>query len=70
MKRNVGSSDRLFRALGALALLTCSVMAPLPLLVRVGMFGALGAYLMFTALAGTCFGYAIMGKSSCPTEPR
>lgn len=69
MKRNVGNWDRIVRGLGALAMLTCSVMAPLPLLVRVIVFGAGGAYMLFTALAGTCLGYRIMGRSTCPLEP-
>jgi hypothetical protein len=68
MKRNVGNWDRIFRGLGALGMLTCSVMAPLPLAVRVGAFGASGVYLLFTALAGTCLGYRLMGRSTCPTE--
>ncbi len=70
MKRNVGSLDRWFRGLGALAMLTCAVMAPLPLLVRIGALGVSGGYLLFTALAGTCFGYRLMGRSTCPLEQR
>ena len=68
MKRNLGGLDRLFRILGACALLTCAVLAPLPLPVRIAAFGSLGAYLMFTALAGTCLGYTLMGKSTCPVD--
>ena len=68
MKRNVGNWDRIFRGLGALGLLTCSVVAPLPLAVRVAAFGASGVYLLFTALAGTCVGYRLMGRSTCPAE--
>lgn len=70
MKRNLGSLDRSFRGIGALALLICSVMAPLPLLIRVATFGVAGCYLLFTALAGTCLGYTLMGKSTCPVDPR
>ncbi len=68
MKKNVGHRDRLFRALGGAAMLSCSVMAPLPLALRVGVFGSLGAYLLLTALLGSCLGYALMGRSTCPLE--
>lgn len=69
MKRNVGSSDRALRGLGALAMLLCAFLAPLQMAARVGL-GATGAYLLFTALAGTCLGYRLMGLSTCPVEPR
>lgn len=68
MKRNVGNLDRLFRGLGGSAMLTCAVMAPLPVLFRVGLFGAMGGYLALTALAGSCLGYKLMGRSTCPLE--
>lgn len=68
MKKNVGRSDRAFRALGAAGMLVCSVMAPLPLVLRVAGFGVMGAYLLFTAVAGTCLGYRLLGKSTCPMD--
>jgi hypothetical protein len=70
MKRNVGTVDRALRALGALALMIGSVAAPLPmpLAARVALFGVMAAYLGFTALAGTCLGYALLGKSTCPAR--
>lgn len=68
MKKNVGTSDRLVRALGAASLLTCSFLAPLPLPVRVAVFGVMGAYCLMTSLIGTCAGYALMGKSTCATR--
>jgi hypothetical protein len=70
MKANVGTMDRVFRAVGATAMITCAVIAPLSLSVRVGTFGLLGAYLLFTSLVGTCFGYRLMGMSTCSVEPR
>lgn len=69
MKRNVGTIDRVFRGLGALAMAGCALMAPLPLTVRAPVFGGLSLYLVFTALAGTCLGYRMMGRSTCPAEP-
>jgi hypothetical protein len=70
MKKNVGTSDRLARALGGASLLTCSFLAPLPLAVRVAVFGTTGVYLLMTALVGACAAYALMGKSSCPPKAR
>jgi Inner membrane protein YgaP-like, transmembrane domain len=69
MKKNVGNMDRVLRAVGGVAMVSCSVMAPLPLAARMATFGAIGAYLLFTALAGTCFGYRLMGRSTCHAEP-
>lgn len=69
MKKNVGHADRILRILGGTIMLSCSALAPLPLAVRLATFGALGVYLLFTALAGTCFGYKLMGRSTCPLEP-
>jgi hypothetical protein len=66
MTRNVGSGDRIMRAVGGASLLTCSLLAPLPLAIRVGIFGSMGVYLLMTTLVGTCVGYALMGKSTCP----
>ncbi|WP_437933803.1 YgaP family membrane protein [Sorangium sp. So ce341] len=66
MRRNVGKMDRLFRGLSALALLACAWAAPLPLAARLGALGLTGLYLLFTALSGTCLGYALIGRSTCP----
>ncbi|HYQ05341.1 MAG TPA: DUF2892 domain-containing protein [Polyangiaceae bacterium] len=68
MKKNIGTSDRLSRVVGGVSLLTCSFLAPLPLAVRVAGFATMGVYLLVTALVGTCAGYALMGKSSCPRK--
>lgn len=49
----------------------CSFLAPFPLAIRAAVFGTMGAYLLMTALVGTCAGYACMGKSTLlPKEPR
>jgi len=66
MTKNVGNWDRALRGIAAMASFTCSVMAPLPLTVRAVAFGGMGAYLAFTALVGTCLGYRIMERSTCP----
>jgi hypothetical protein len=70
MKQNLGSTDRWLRTLGGTAMLVCSVEAPLPLLLRVTALGGLGVYFLFTAVAGSCLGYKLLGKSSCPVETR
>jgi hypothetical protein len=70
MKKNVGTMDRVTRGLGALGLLTCAFMAPLAVEVRGPVFGLAGVYLLYTALAGSCLGYRMMGRSTCPAESR
>lgn len=67
MKRNVGNMDRILRGAAGAALLSCAVVAQLPLVVAGGL-GATGGYLIFTAFAGTCLGYRLMGRSTCPVE--
>ena len=68
MKRNVGNKERVLRAVAGLAMATGAVMAPVPLAIRIGGFGVMAAYMLFTALAGTCFGYRLMGRSTCAIE--
>ena len=70
MERNVGRGDRWARLLGSLALLSCAVMAPLPLLLRVGIFGVMGGYLLLTSALGRCVGYRLLGRSTCPMQPQ
>ena len=67
MKRNVGNVDRIFRILGSVALTTCAILAPVPLAVA-AIFGIMGCYLFLSALAGSCLGYRLMGRSTCPVE--
>jgi hypothetical protein len=67
MKQNVASWDRGMRAVAAIALLACAVVAPYSLTVRLSC-GAMGMYLMFSAVAGTCLGYRLMGRSTCPVK--
>ncbi|MDB4989049.1 MAG: hypothetical protein JWN04_4227 [Myxococcaceae bacterium] len=70
MKRNVSNGERWSRAMASAAMLLGSVLAPVSLLTRVAVFGTMGLYLLFTALSGTCFGYRLMGRSSCPADTR
>jgi hypothetical protein len=66
MTRNVGTVDRLARAIVALGMFTGAVTAPLSLGVRLAAFLLPAVVLMFTALSGRCLGYRLMGKSTCP----
>jgi hypothetical protein len=66
MTRNVGTRDRLGRAVASMPLLMCALMAPLPLGARLLGFGAPAAYLLVTAAAGRCLGYRLLGRSTCP----
>ncbi len=70
MKNNVGNWDRALRALVGVGLLLASVLAPLPWpqWVRLAGLGGSGVYMLLSALAGTCLGYALLGKSTCPTR--
>ena len=67
MSRNVGTKDRRWRLISAAPLLMCSVMAPLPLSLRLVAFALPAAYLVLTALAGVCPGYKVLGRSTCAT---
>ena len=67
MKKNLGRADRILRVAGAGAAACCAALAPYPLGVRLGLFGATAVYLALTALGGTCLGYRLMGKSTCPS---
>jgi hypothetical protein len=70
VKQNVGFADRVARGIGALAMFGCAVAAPWPLAVRLLAFSLPAAYLLITALAGTCLGYSLLGKSTCPAPRR
>jgi hypothetical protein len=68
MTRNVGNIDRVARSIAVLPLIACSFLAPLPLATRIIAFAVPAAYMLFTALKGTCLGYRLMGKSTCPAS--
>jgi hypothetical protein len=70
MKKNVSSRERALRVVAGGGMLACSVLAPLPMLLRALAFGAGGLYMIGTALAGTCLGYKMMGISTCSVDPK
>ena len=65
MARNVGTLDRTLRAVAAVGLGVCAVVAPVDGWIR-GVMVAQGLYFLGTALAGSCLGYRLMGRSTCP----
>lgn len=70
MTRNVGRTDRLARTLVTIPLFVCGVLAPLPLAVRVLAFVLPAAYVLYTAISGTCLGYRVIGRNTCPVPER
>jgi len=56
------------RAVAGVGMIACSVLAPLPAMVRVLALGLGGAYMLATALFGACLGYKIVGISTCPVD--
>jgi hypothetical protein len=47
--------------------LLAAVLIPMPFVGRVGL-AAMGIYLFGTAVSGTCLGYRLMGRSTCPAQ--
>ncbi len=68
MKRNLGKHDRSARIVAAMVLVAASIGAPWPEGWRYAVLIPSAAYFAFTALAGTCLGYRLMGLSTCPAK--
>jgi hypothetical protein len=66
MTKNVGAWDRGLRVVGAAGAAVGAVLAPWPLWVRLGVLGATAVYFLYSAISGTCLGYKLMGRSTCP----
>jgi hypothetical protein len=67
MTKNLGAIDRTLRVLAAVGLGVCALAGPFSWGIRLGIFGLNAAYLLWSALAGSCLGYRMLGKSTCPT---
>lgn len=70
MEHRLSGFNRLTRLAGAGMTFTCAVMAPLPLAVRAAAFGSMGAYLLYSALRGSCYLSRLFGRSSAPDRGR
>jgi hypothetical protein len=70
MTQNLGRADRAARAISAIPLVMCGVLAPLSLELRLAAFVAPAVYLLATAIAGTCLGYRLLGRSTCAVPAR
>lgn len=70
MTKNLGTSDRILRLIAVAPLTACAFLAPLDAPIRLAAFGLPAVYMLFTTLAGTCLGYALMGRSTCPVAAR
>ena len=68
MNKNLGQADRALRIVGSLLFAIGAVLAPFELAIRLCVFGASSAYMMITALSGTCLGYRLLGVSTCPRK--
>jgi len=66
---NVGTADRVARTLAGAMMLLAAILIPIPFVGRVGL-AAMGLYLFGTAASGTCLGYRLMGRSTCPAHGR
>lgn len=69
MKHNVGTLDRWVRAVAGLTMASLALMLPLSPLLRLAGLGLPGGYLVISALAGTCLGYRMLGRSTCALRP-
>jgi len=63
MKKNVGSIDRVVRAIGGLVIIGIGF-------VFQSWWGAIGAIPLFTALIGWCPPYAMLGFNTCKVEEK
>ncbi|HEY6081593.1 MAG TPA: DUF2892 domain-containing protein [Polyangiaceae bacterium] len=67
MLQNLGGTDRFLRVTFALVLAGGSFVAPFSLTLRLLGFALPALYVLGTALTGTCLGYKLMGRSTCPS---
>ena len=68
MNKNLGQADRIARVLAGAMFGACAFFAPFELPVRLAVFGGGAAYMLLTALTGTCLGYRMLGMSTCPRK--
>ncbi len=64
MKQNVGSIDRLMRAVAGLLILALGAFGPL------GWWGLVGLVPLATAAMGNCPAYSLLGLNTCGVDQR
>jgi hypothetical protein len=64
---NLGTADRAARAVAATIMIAAAFLISLPIPGQIAL-AAVGTYVLGTAVVGTCLGYRLMGKSTCPAH--
>jgi hypothetical protein len=59
MIQNLGNAYRIASAVAVVPLTACGFMAPFPFVLP-------ALYIAFTVFGGTCLGYLMIGRSTCP----
>lgn len=66
MKKNIGTADRVFRLILALALFIAAIFIPLMIFKLV--FILLGIFCIYEAVFSWCLFYKMIGRNTCPIE--
>ncbi len=67
MRKNLAGWDRGLRVFAAIVLAGVALAGPLTTTWRL-VLGGKAVYLLLSALVGTCLGYRLMGRSTCPVR--
>ncbi|MCB0706755.1 MAG: DUF2892 domain-containing protein [Saprospiraceae bacterium] len=69
MKKNVGTTDKYVRLVGAVAIIALLATGTVAIASTLGIILAVaGAIFLFTGLTNWCAIYSLIGVSSCPVE--
>jgi hypothetical protein len=67
MKKNIGTFDRIMRALTGIVLVALIVFVVMPLWTKI-ILGIVALFCFFQALMSWCLFYQLIGKNTCPVE--
>jgi hypothetical protein len=67
MKKNIGTFDRVMRALTGIVLVALIVFVVMPLWTKI-ILGIVALFCFFQALMSWCLFYQLIGKNTCPVE--
>ncbi|MEI8223762.1 MAG: DUF2892 domain-containing protein [bacterium] len=67
MKKNIGTFDRVMRALTGMILVALMVFVVMPLWTKI-ILGIVALFCFFQALMSWCLFYQLIGKNTCPIE--